>query len=438
MVQFYSQRREIPNAKKRITLSIIDLNIYGHGVAKLDGKVIFVIDALPGEQVEVEIIETKRHYALAKIINRLTTNPLRMVPQCRHYGICGGCQHQHIAVKLQRQSKLKALTSLVSRECGIKPPTAKLLFSSCYHYRRRARLALQYPISEKQLLMGFRQSSSNDLITINECPILCKELEVLLAPVRECLSNLKRANKLGHIELILADNGPVLLLRHLAPLPDEDTILLKKLANEYQLSVYLVGDEWQGLLIGHKPYYTIDQITLYFEPQGFIQSNAEVNKLMVEQAINWLDLQPTDSILDLFCGLGNFSLPIAKRVANVVAVEGVSLAVKQGKLNAAINGIENVQFYLGDLSSNIDNAEWRQQHFDKILLDPSREGALELMPQLIKFNAKRIVYVSCNPATFARDSKILLQAGYQIRELSMLDMFPQTKHLESIALFIKS
>lgn len=438
MVQFYSQSQKVSNPKKLVTLFIIDLSLYGHGIAKLDGKIIFVIDALPGEQVEAEIIEVKRQYSFAKIINRLTTNPLRMLPQCRHYGSCGGCQHQHIAVKLQRQSKLKALASLVARECEIKPPDIKLLFSGCYHYRRRARLALQYPPSEKQLLMGFRQSASNDLIVINECPVLCKELEDLLIPIRECFSNLKRVNKLGHAELILADNGPLLLLRHLATLPDEDTILLKKMANEYNLSIYLVGDEWQGLLIGNKPYYKINQLTLYFDPQSFIQGNGDVNKLMIQQAIEWLDLQSTDSVLDLFSGIGNFSLPIAQKVTEVVAVEGVQLSMMQGKLNAAVNGLENIQFYQSDLTNNIAEYEWSQRHFDKIVLDPSREGALELMPQLVKFNAEKIVYVSCNPATFARDSKILLQAGYQIKELCMLDMFPQTKHLESMALFIKS
>ncbi|MFE8046692.1 23S rRNA (uracil(1939)-C(5))-methyltransferase RlmD [Brenneria goodwinii] len=437
MAQFYSPNRRV-TTRQTITVAVDDLDPFGQGVARHQGKTIFVTGVLPGEQAEVQLTDEKRQFAHARLKRLLTRSPQRVEPQCPHFNVCGGCQQQHADIALQQRSKASSLMRLMTRETGVTAQAAAPIAGPAYAYRRRARLALYYQAKQQRLLMGYRQAGSHDLVNIRACPILRPELEALLAPLYACLSRLQAVKRLGHVELVQADNGPLLVLRHLDPLSQADNQALRDFARQHAVSVYLAEDA-QSLtcLYGEAPVYRVAGLTLAFSPRDFIQVNDAVNQQMINQALSWLDVQPQDRILDLFCGMGNFTLPLAQRAASVVGVEGVVALVDKGRENARRNALSNVTFFHQNLEDDITRQPWAAQGFDKILLDPARAGAAGVMPQIVKLSPRRVVYVSCNPTTLARDSKILLDAGYRLSNVTMLDMFPHTGHLESMALFVR-
>lgn len=437
MAQFYSPNRRV-TTRQTITVAVDDLDPFGQGVARHQGKTIFVTGVLPGEQAEVQLTDEKRQFAHARLKRLLTRSPQRVEPQCPHFNVCGGCQQQHADIALQQRSKASSLMRLMTRETGVTAQAAAPIAGPAYAYRRRARLALYYQAKQQRLLMGYRQAGSHDLVNICACPILRPELEALLAPLHACLSRLQAVKRLGHVELVQADNGPLLVLRHLDPLSQADSQALRDFAQQHAVSVYLAEDA-QSLtcLYGEAPVYRVAGLTLAFSPRDFIQVNDAVNQQMINQALSWLDVQPQDRILDLFCGMGNFTLPLAQRAASVVGVEGVVALVDKGRENARRNALSNVTFFHQNLEDDITRQPWAAQGFDKILLDPARAGAAGVMPQIVKLSPRRVVYVSCNPTTLARDSKILLDAGYRLSNVTMLDMFPHTGHLESMALFVR-
>ncbi|MFE8150431.1 23S rRNA (uracil(1939)-C(5))-methyltransferase RlmD [Brenneria goodwinii] len=437
MAQFYSPNRRV-TTRQTITVAVDDLDPFGQGVARHQGKTIFVTGVLPGEQAEVQLTDEKRQFAHARLKRLLTRSPQRVEPQCPHFNVCGGCQQQHADIALQQRSKASSLMRLMTRETGVTAQAAAPIAGPAYAYRRRARLALYYQAKQQRLLMGYRQAGSHDLVNIRACPILRPELEALLAPLYACLSRLQAVKRLGHVELVQADNGPLLVLRHLDPLSQADSQALRDFAQQHAVSVYLAEDA-QSLtcLYGEAPVYRVAGLTLAFSPRDFIQVNDAVNQQMINQALSWLDVQPQDRILDLFCGMGNFTLPLAQRAASVVGVEGVVALVDKGRENARRNALSNVTFFHQNLEDDITRQPWAAQGFDKILLDPARAGAAGVMPQIVKLSPRRVVYVSCNPTTLARDSKILLDAGYRLSNVTMLDMFPHTGHLESMALFVR-
>lgn len=439
MAQFYSPKPKTGKVSQpSIKVTVNDLDAFGQGIAKHRGKTLFIAGALPGEDVEIKITEDKRQYAKANVIRRFNDSPLRIKPHCVHFGQCGGCQQQHASPELQRQSKLAALQHLLERQSESPLTVGEILSGDAFHYRRRARLGLQYDVKSKRLIMGFRKTASNDLVEITQCPVLQEDLERLIIPLKVCLESLDRPDKLGHVELVSADSGLIIVLRHLSVLSTNDRQKLIDFAKQYRLSVYLAAKE-QGLelLFGHEPYYAIDGLNLFFSPQGFIQVNKNINQKMIEKALEWLDINKDDRTLDLFCGVGNFTLPIAKRAGFVVGIEGVNDLVELGRRNAGHNQLNNVQFFHENLESDLSSQQWARQRFNKVLLDPARAGAFDVMSQLIKLSPQTIVYVSCNPATLARDCKILLTAGYKLKEICMIDMFPNTGHLESMILLTK-
>jgi 23S rRNA (uracil1939-C5)-methyltransferase len=445
MAQFYSPNRRV-TTRQTITVTATDLDAFGQGVARHNGKAVFVSGLLPGEQAEVTLTEDKSKYAKGRLKRLLTTSADRVKPVCPHYSVCGGCQQQHASEALQQSSKSASLLRLIVRETGVATDPQPVIAGPQYGYRRRARLGLQIAgvkpgrktgAANGPLVMGFRQEGSNDLVAITTCPVLRPELEQLLVPVQECLSSLTAAKRLGHLELVLADNGPLLVLRHLDPLSDDDRARLTAFAGQHQITIYLAPDsDTLERLCGETPYYQIDGLTLKFGPRDFIQVNDAVNQQMVAQALQWLELTPEDRVLDLFCGMGNFTLPLAKRAKQVVGVEGVATLVANGQDNARNNGLENASFFHENLEDDVSKQPWAAQGFNKILLDPARGGAAGVMAHIVKLAPARVVYVSCNPTTLARDSKILLEAGYRLAQVRMLDMFPHTGHLESMALFI--
>ncbi|MBX8653943.1 23S rRNA (uracil(1939)-C(5))-methyltransferase RlmD [Klebsiella michiganensis] len=429
MAQFYSAKRRV-TTRQIITVTVNDLDPFGQGVARHQGKALFISGLLPQEQADVVVVEDKKQYARAQVKRRLSDSPQRQAPRCPHFGICGGCQQQHASIELQQQSKRAALARLMKREVD------DIIAASPWGYRRRARLSLNYQPKSQQLQMGFRKANASEIVDVVQCPVLAPTLGALLPAVSECLSELKSVRQLGHVELVQADNGPLMVLRHTAALPAADKEKLERFSQSHGLSLYLAPQsEILEHIRGEAPWYTSDGLRLVFSPRDFIQVNDGVNQLMVRTALEWLDIQPQDRVLDLFCGMGNFTLPLAKRAAQVVGVEGVPALVAKGQENAALNGLHNVTFFHENLEEDVTRQAWAKHGFDKVLLDPARAGAAGVMLHIIKLAPRRVVYVSCNPATLARDSDVLLQAGYTIQRLAMLDMFPHTGHLESMVLF---
>ena len=435
MAQFYSPGRRMAT-RQTITVTANDLDPFGQGVARHNGKAIFVPGLLPSEQAEVTLTEDKKQFARAKLKRLLTRSPERVMPRCPHFGVCGGCQQQHASAPLQQQSKSASLQRLIIRETEVNIIPESVISGPEYGYRRRARLGLQFLSKQQQLVMGFRQAGSNDLVPVKECPILVPALASLLQPLQACLAGMKAVRRLGHAELVQADNGCVLVLRHLEALKEQDLARLHDFGAQHDVMIYLQGNEGELVkLCGESPFYQVDELRLFFSPRDFIQVNDAINQQMVAQALEWLDVQPEDRVLDLFCGMGNFTLPLATQAASVVGVEGVPALVEKGQQNARLNGLHNVTFYHENLEEDVTKQPWAKNGFDKVLLDPARAGAAGVMQQIIKLEPIRIVYVSCNPATLARDSEALLKAGYTIARLAMLDMFPHTGHLESMVLF---
>ncbi|MET4877714.1 23S rRNA (uracil(1939)-C(5))-methyltransferase RlmD [Morganella morganii] len=441
MAQFYSQPRQTPRQSRTVTVTADSLDALGQGIARLQGKTVFIPDLMPDESAQVRLTEEKRHFAKGSVVKRLSDNPARRKPACRHYGQCGGCQQQHIPVAMQRETKAAYLAYLLTRETGEACGEIPVLSGEEYGYRRRARLALVYSPKTKQLTMGFRQAQSKSTVAVTQCPVLVPRLEALLVPLQRCLSSLAAAPELGHAELADTESGPLLVLRHLAPLSDADVSVLTAFCAEHNTALYLQGSAGAppvAVCALYPPHYAVAGLKLQFSPQDFIQVNGALNELMVAQALNWLELTKHDRVLDLFCGMGNFTLPVAERAGEVVGVEGVDALVRTARENARLNNLANAAFYHADLSQDITGEPWAASGFNKVLLDPARAGAAEIMPHIVALSPERIVYVSCNPTTLARDSQVLHGAGYHRNAVRMLDMFPQTGHLESMVLFTKT
>ncbi len=290
--------------------------------------------------------------------------------------------------------------------------------------------------------MGFRRALSNDLIAQQVCPVLLPQLECLIVPLKALLNTLQSRMDLGHVELMYADQGVVILLRHLKALPASDRQLIEQFCQSQQINFFAQDSQQQLVCLSGSEQlsYQLSEwdCTLHFSPNDFLQVNSKVNRKMVAQALNWLALTADDVVLDLFCGLGNFTLPIAKTAAQVVGVEGVQKMVDRATANARVNGLNNVSFYQADLSAaDVSQQAWAEQGFSKVLLDPARAGAFDCMLFIAKLKPSHIVYVSCDPLTLARDSQLLLENGYKLDKLGLLDMFPQTGHMESMALFVR-
>lgn len=429
MAQFYSAKRRV-TTRQIITVEATELDPFGQGVARHNGKALFIAGLLPSERAEITLTEDKRQYARGQVKRRLNDSPERRAPRCPYFGVCGGCQQQHASVALQQESKSRALARLIKHDVD------EIIADQPWGYRRRARLSLSYQPKTARLEMGFRKAASSDIVDIRQCPILVPRLEALLPDVHACLSTLDGVRHLGHVELVLANNGPLMVLRHTAALSKKDREKLERFSHSQDLALFLAPQsEILEQVTGEAPWYASNGLRLTFSPRDFIQVNNGVNQQMIATALAWLDVQQSDRVLDLFCGMGNFTLPLAQKAACVVGVEGVEALVAKGQENARENGLQNVTFFHQNLEDDVTQQPWARQGFDKILLDPARAGAPGVMQHIIKLAPMRVVYVSCNPATLARDSEALVSGGYQIQRLAMLDMFPHTGHLESIVLF---
>lgn len=457
MAQFFKAK---PNSSKqlsaKLSLTVNQLDHLGAGIAQHQGKVVFIPSALPDETVSVQLTEQKKNYARAKLLNVDTPSAARVTPPCPHFHACGGCDLQHLALSAQRQHKETALADIMYKFADASldngAALSPALAGEAWHYRRRARLATLFDKNTKQLALGFRAASSSNVVPIGQCDVLALPLSQLIKPFAKLLNQLAAKSSLGHLELIAADNGNFAVLRVTKSLNDKDLAKLSAFGEQQQITICLQDNDGEFKAVNGElvlPWYALDaaaqstsakpitntkQVKLAFTPGNFVQVNAQMNQAMVSQALEWLEPAAGERILDLFCGMGNFSLPLATSGAEVVGVEGVVDMVSQARQNAADNQLDNLTFYHGDLSADLSLEPWMGK-MDKLLLDPARAGAFESLQWLKKMKPRKVVYVSCNPASLGRDSAVLLERGYRLKKLGLIDMFPQTHHIEAMALF---
>lgn len=436
MVNFFKASTKKQTLGQKLTVAIERLDLNGCGVARHQNKPIFIAGALPGEQVEVQVYEQKSKYFRGRLLSVNSENQHRVLPFCQHYKQCGGCDLQHLDYSEQIVFKKNKLLDLFARNnIDIALPWQPAILASEQHYRRKARIGVQYA-KDGTPIIGFRQKSTNQLTSIKRCPVFVESIAAIFSPLKKLIATLSVTRAIGHVEVI-ATQDVTLIIRQLKPLNDADKQTWLKAAKDH--SWQLIFDLGETLLpltdISALTYPLPGGINITFSGQDFIQVNHDVNTLMVEQAIDWLNLSSTDKVLDLFCGLGNFSLPVAAQVERLVGVEGVQAMVDRASENALNNDISNCSFYQQDLNADWINQSWAKQGFDKVILDPARAGALEAIEQLVTLKIDKILYVSCDPATLARDAKALLIQGYKIEKIALMDMFSQTKHIETMVLF---
>ncbi len=435
--------------KSNIVVNIDKLDINGCGVGNYKNKPIFIDGCLPLEKVEARLIEQKNKYYRGKLLKVNVASSKRVRVQCQHFSLCGGCDLQHLDYEEQLVFKQKKVTELLSRSSIdnnviSRLPWQKPIASQPWHYRRKARIGVQFD-KKSQATIGFRQKATNQLVSIKSCSTLVKPLSDIFPILHTLVAKLTVKKAIGHIEVISTqgqncDQVLTVVIRQLRVLNEKDRALWLSCAKQHQWQVVFdLGKDKVEQLNDHQTltYALADDIDITFTSDDFIQVNQDVNNTMIAQAIDWLALEPNDRLLDLFCGLGNFSLPIAKKIEHVVGVEGVQTMVDKAKTNAAKNQLANCQFYQADLNSAWLEQSWAKNTFTKVLLDPARAGAELAVSQLAKLAIGTILYVSCDPATLAKDSQILLAQGYKIEKIGLIDMFSQTKHVETMILFSK-
>lgn len=440
------RRKKIP--QEPITLPIEGLSHDGRGIARQNGKTVFVDGALANEIVSCQYTATHRKFDEAKAFEVLQASEQRVRAQCDFFGLCGGCSLQHMHAGAQMDLKQDTLIEQFAHFGGIAnmevvPP----LLADSWHYRRKARLAVRYVPKKNKVLVGFREKRHHFVADIDDCAILDEKIARLIKPLGEMLSLLEIKDQIPQIEVAVGDDTAALVFRHLVALSTQDKGKLVNFCKDNNIACYLQSGGPDTVLKvwpesgEERLYYHLpeQQLRFAFHPMDFTQVNASINMAMVERALAWLELKGTDRVLDLFCGLGNFTLPIARHCQQVVGVEGSEAMVLRGEENARLNGLKNADFFVADLHQSFAAEEnfkaWGMLAFDKILLDPPRSGALEVVENIAMFSAKRIVYVSCNPATLARDASVLQQKGYRLLKTGVMDMFPHTTHVESMALF---
>jgi len=444
MARRNNRRQRLP--QDPVEALIETLSHDARGIARIDGKTIFVDGALAGETVK--FLYTKKHskYDEAKTIE-VIANPSsdRVEPKCKHFGVCGGCSLMHMSPEAQLAAKQDTLEEHLTHFGKIQPEKwLEPLRGPLWGYRRKARLGVKHVPKKERVLVGFREKGTPYLAVLERCEVLDQRVGTRLAELGEMIAKLEAHNRIAQIEVAMDDEHVALVFRNLDPLSEQDTHALIAYGQENDLWIYLQsgGPDTVTAIWPENPqlsYAPEAGLKLDFEPNDFTQVNAGINLKMIERTMELLEISPDDRILDLFCGLGNFTLPLAKRVTEVVGVEGDEALVRHAKDNARKNDLANATFEQADLTkTELKDYPWAKAGFNKILLDPPRSGAFEVLHQLAALGAERIVYVSCNPATLARDAgELVNKHGYTLVSAGIMDMFPHTTHVESIALFVK-
>jgi len=416
----------------------------GRGVAHIDGKATFIAGGLPGEEVRIHYTLRRRNLDEAEVVEVLKASPERVTPRCPQFGVCGGCSLQHLASEGQIRAKQQALLDALKHIGRVEPDEllAPLVGPSPWGYRRKARLGIKYVLKKGRVLVGFRERGSALVTDLARCDTLHPQVGEILHPLAELIGGLSIRDRVPQIEVAVGDEACVLVFRILAPLSGEDRRRLLAFGEEHAIYIY----QQEGGVTSLRPLgepapelaYSLPEfgVKVRFQPTDFTQVNGELNRLMVHRALELLDPRPEDRILDLFCGLGNFTLPLATRCNQVVGVEAEAGLIRRARENAALNGLENLRYFTVDLYKPLDKEPWLRERFNKILLDPPRTGAVEVVNHLPALGAGRILYVSCYPGTLARDAHDLVhRLGYRLVSAGVMDMFPHTVHVESLALF---
>jgi 23S rRNA (uracil1939-C5)-methyltransferase len=443
----------------------------GEGIIKA-GKNAFVAGALPGERIRFR--RTKRHkqHDDAQLLEVLEPAADRVQPRCAHFGICGGCALQHLTPESQLAAKQLELQDNFERVAQVMPDEwLEPLRGPVWNYRRRARLGAKYVAKKGRVVVGFRERLSPYVAALDRCEVLAPPADALIAPLSEMLTALSIRERLPQIEVAVADNATALVLRVLAPPTPDDLTKLRAFEKEHAVRLYLQpagldsvhrlpgnAVEAQPGVLPPNPIaasgetshpaespltYALPKfdVTLEFTPTDFIQINGAINDALVSRAVHLLALDDKSKVLDLFCGLGNFTLPLARRAAHVVGIEGDRNLVSRAESNAHRNRIDNAEFHVADLAKPVGDTPataptWAKRAYSHILLDPPRAGAREMLPTVARLAPKRVLYISCHPGSLARDTGMLVhQFGFRLRAAGVLDMFPHTTHVESLALF---
>ncbi len=437
-------RRRRRLSRDPIEVVIDSLSHEGRGIANCDGKVVFVDGALPGERVTFQLTNRRKTFDEGKLVEVLEASPDRIEAKCAHYGLCGGCSLQHMSTEDQIKHKQSVLLEQFEHIGGVQPEEVlPPLTSPIWGYRRKARLGAKHVPKKGGALVGFREKASPYIADITQCEILDPTVGHRLMDLRELIDNLSIKDRLPQIEVAVGDQDQGLVFRHLEPFTEDDLETLKTFGEKHQFVIYL---QPKGPDTVHQiyPEATVDlfyqagedEPVLHFLPTDFTQVNASINKDMIARVLDFMQLGKDDRVLDLFCGLGNFSLPMAKRAGYVLGVEGEAGLVKRAQENAERNQLGNAEFVCADLTEDDQVQTIEAGKFNKILLDPARSGAQEIIEKMSFSGVDQVIYVSCNPATLARDAGILVkEKGFKMIKAGVMDMFPHTTHVESIAVF---
>jgi len=438
MAQIFKAKKK-PLKQQTLELTITGMDHQGRGIAKHNNKVCFVSGALPNETVKATLVEDKAKYSSAKVIKVIKASESRVDAFCEHYNQCGGCQLQHLELSQQVVDKQTAVTQLFSKFAKLNSLNWQApLLSKSVNYRRSARIAVMFDKAAKKMRVGYRATGSKNIVSINKCAVLDEVFTDVFTLFDDLINQHKALHSISHLQLCQSDGQNFVVIRHTKVINDDTKALVEHITKSQQYTIV-----WQSEsdVIEHShlamPFYYLKEFDLKFEfgLGNFIQVNAQVNEAMLKQATNWLDLKGDENLLDLFCGIGNFSLVLAKQAKSVIGIEGVTSAVAMAAQNAQTNSITNAQFHCFDLTQSIQSAPWFSKNLDVLVLDPSRTGAMAVLEQLSLKQFKTILYVSCDPVTLARDSAIISQAGFDLNKIGLMNMFPHTGHIETMALF---
>jgi 23S rRNA (uracil1939-C5)-methyltransferase len=428
-------------------VKIESLDQEGRGVARSEGKVIFIEGALTGEEVSYSSYRKKPSFELAQVTQIHKSSAMRVQPRCAHFDVCGGCSMQHLDARAQVAVKQRILEDSLWHIGKVRAETIlRPIYGQAWGYRERARLSVRHVIKKGKTLVGFHEKRSSFVADMQHCEILVPKIAALLPLLAELVGGLSIRDRLPQIEVAVGEHVDVLVLRVMDAPSSEDEAALRAFADRHGIQFWLQTGGYDTIA----PFHPLDApelsyslpefgITMPFAPSEFTQVNSALNRVMVSRAMRLLDPQPGERIADFFCGLGNFTLPIARSGAQVLGIEGSETLVARARQNAELNGLAgNAKFAAMNLFAITEAGFAELGQFDKLLIDPPRDGALELVKSLGGENAPlRIVYVSCSPGTLARDAAELVQRGYVLKSAGVMNMFPHTSHVESIALFVK-
>ena len=422
---------------------VVDLAHDGRGVARVDGKAVFIEGALPGERVRFRVFKSRRQMDEAGLVDVLTASPDRVVPRCAHFGLCGGCALQHLAPAAQLAAKQRQLLENLQRIGRVRPATVIApLAGPVWAYRRRARLGIKYVHKKGRVLAGFRERDKPYVADVRRCEILVGRFAALPEQLAALVETLTLREDIPQVEVAAGDSQAALVFRVTKAVGADDVARLEAFGAAHDVQIFVQSGGLDTVTPLRQDYPPLayglvdDTLRLEFGPVDFVQVNGAINVSMVAAAVAYLDPTADDSVLDLFCGQGNFTLPLAARARTVVGVEGDAALVAKAQANALRNGMGNADFHRDNLFEPAACGGWAKKTYDLVFLDPPRAGASEIMERMAHWRPRRVVYISCHPGSLARDAGILVESqGYTLTGAGVMDMFAHTTHVESIAVF---